>query len=57
MVPRYVLKLLFSEKISAYLESFRILDFFNVVLTKFKNNQILLNVISHIFLLRAKETH
>ncbi len=31
-----------------------ILEFFDVCLTKFKNNQILLNKISHIFLLTTK---
>jgi hypothetical protein len=33
---------------------FKILEFFNVCLTKFKNNQILLNKISHRFLLTTK---
>jgi len=40
-----------SEKISTYLES---LEFFDVCLTKFKNNQILLNKISHRFLRTTK---
>jgi hypothetical protein len=39
------------EKISTDLES---LEFFHVCLTKFKNNQILLDQISQIFLLTTK---
>ncbi len=39
------------EKISTELES---LEFLNVCLTKFKNNQILYNKISHRFLLKPK---
>jgi hypothetical protein len=39
------------EKISAALE---LIYFFGICLTKFKNNQILLNKISHRFLLTAK---
>ncbi len=39
------------EKISSDLESLEVQAFFDVCLTKFKNNQILLNKISHIFLL------
>jgi hypothetical protein len=40
-----------KEKISTDLES---LEFFDVCLTKFENNQILLNKISHVFLLTTK---
>jgi hypothetical protein len=43
-----------TEKISADLESLDLHKFFDVCLTKFKNNQILLNKISHRFLLTTK---
>jgi hypothetical protein len=36
-----------SEKISAYLESLEIKKFCDECLTKFKNNKVLLNEISH----------
>jgi hypothetical protein len=66
MGPRYVLQLFkvknyknaknakttkAREKISTYLES---LEFFDVCLSKFKNNQILLIKISHRFLATTK---
>ncbi len=41
-------------KISADLESLEVLKFFDACLIKFKNNQILLNTISHRFLLTTK---
>ncbi len=63
MGPRYVLQLSFNEKItkllitqpplrpeieiSANLEFLEFYKFFDVCLTKFKNNRILLNKISH----------
>jgi hypothetical protein len=42
------------EKISTDLDSLEFYKNFDVCLTKFKNNQILLNKISHIFLLTTK---
>jgi hypothetical protein len=42
------------EKLSTDLESLEFLKTFNVRQTKFRNSQILLNKISHIFLLTAK---
>ena len=42
------------QKISTALESLEFWKFFEVYLTKFKNNQILLNKISHRFLLTTK---
>jgi hypothetical protein len=42
------------EKLSTDLEDFRVLEFFDVCLTKFKNNKILLNKISHRFLWTTK---
>jgi len=42
------------EKISTDLESLEFLKCFDVGLNKFRNNQILLNKISHRFLLRTK---
>ncbi len=38
------------EKISTDLESLEILEFFHACLTKFKNNQILLNKIAKLFI-------
>ena len=64
MVPRYVSQLLFSEKsqncetlnnhysekkITTDFESLEFYKFLGACLTKFKNNQILLNKISHTF--------
>jgi hypothetical protein len=48
-----------GEKISTDLESLEFIQFFDVCLTKFINNQILLNKTSHIFLLTTwvKEPH
>jgi hypothetical protein len=43
-----------SKKISADLESLEFYKFFDVHLTKFKHDQILLNKISHRFLLTTK---
>jgi hypothetical protein len=43
-----------KEKISKYLESFKFAKKTDVHLTKFKNNQILLNKISHKFLVTTK---
>ncbi len=70
MGPRDVLQLLFcknhkvdkitqqplrlEKKISTDLESSEFKKIFNVHLTKFKNNQILLNIISHRILLTTK---
>jgi hypothetical protein len=42
------------EKISTVLESLEFYNFLDVCLTKFKNNQIFLNKISHRFLLTTK---
>ncbi len=42
------------EEISTYLESLEFQKFFDVCLTKFENYQILLNKISHIFLVTTK---
>ncbi len=42
------------EKINTDLESLKFLIFFDMYLTKFKNNQILPNKISHRFLLTTK---
>jgi len=42
------------EKIITDLESLKILEIFDVRLTTFKNNQNLINKISHIFLLATK---
>jgi hypothetical protein len=42
------------EKISTYLEFLEVENFFDVCWTKFKNNQILLNKISHRFLVTTK---
>jgi hypothetical protein len=42
------------EKISTYLESLEFYKFFDVCLTKFENYQILLNKISHRFLMTTK---
>ncbi len=39
------------EKLSTDLESLEFYKFFDVCFTKFKNNEILLNIISHRFLL------
>jgi hypothetical protein len=67
--PRYILKLLFGENhkiaknstttkarenISTYLKSLEFLKIFDAYLTKFKHTQILLNNISHRFLLTTK---
>ncbi len=60
MVPRYVWLMknhkiaknstntIAGTKISTYLESLKFQEFFDVRLTKFENNQILLNKISQI---------
>jgi hypothetical protein len=42
------------EKISTDLESLESYKIFDVCLTKFKNNQILINKISHRFILTTK---
>ncbi len=42
------------EKINTDLESFELSNFVDACLTKFENNQILLNKISHRFLLTTK---
>jgi hypothetical protein len=42
------------EKISTDLESLEFQNFFDVCVTKFKNNQVLPNNISHRFLLTTK---
>ncbi len=42
------------EKISTYLEFLEFFEFFDVSLTKFENDQILLNKISNIFLATTK---
>ena len=43
-----------GEKVSTYLESLEFKKCFDVCLTKFKSNQILLNEISHRFLVKTK---
>jgi hypothetical protein len=43
-----------KEKISTYLESLEFQKFFSVYFTKFENYQILLNKISHRFLVTTK---
>jgi hypothetical protein len=43
-----------TEKTSSHFGIFRILDIFYVCLTEFKNNQILLDKISHRFLVTTK---
>ncbi len=42
------------EKIRTYLESLEFLKFFDVCLTKFKNNPIFINKITHSILLPTK---
>jgi hypothetical protein len=43
-----------KEKISTYLESLQLWEYFDVCLTKFKKNQILLNKVIHRILLTTK---
>ncbi len=52
LITQQSLKL--EKKISTYLESLELLKFFDVCWTKFKNYQILLNKISHRFLVTSK---
>ena len=42
------------EKITTYLWSLEFMNFFDICLTKFKNYQIILNIISHRFLVTIK---